>query len=83
MLISEEIGAVQKQRDACACLYNVFRATGRPGEALAYHERYLKLHDSLQVEETARRLEGMEYDKMRIADSLFAEERKVQAEDDL
>ena len=78
--ISDQIGALRFARHACHCLYEAHKAMGRNAQALAFHERYLELTDSLQREETSKRLEQMEFAKQVMADSLTKEEEKLKME---
>jgi len=75
--ISEEINAIDIQKDACDCLYQVFKAMGNTREALAYHERIILLNDSLEVKETAKKLQQMEFARQMLADSLAREKEKL------
>lgn len=80
LAISEQIGALRNARHACHCLYTAHKALRQPDSALAFHERYLGLTDSLQREETNKRLEQMEFAKQVLADSLSQEEEKLKME---
>lgn len=58
------------QRDACKCLYDVFKKTRQVNEALFYLEKKRLLDDSLNLKETATKLQQMEFKKELLADSL-------------
>jgi len=61
-------------RDVAALLFKLYKATGRNGEALAMHERYLLLNDSMMREENQREVLRYEfayaYEQQTLADSL-------------
>lgn len=65
-----EIGALQEQQKACECLYKSYKTMGKQEKALVYHEKLLDLNDSLQVQETTRILQHIEFAKQMLADSL-------------
>jgi tetratricopeptide (TPR) repeat protein len=77
---SEQIGALDDEFNACGCLYEAYKGMGQTGKALAWHERYVLLNDSLQREKTEKRLEQMEFAKQVMADSLGQEEEKLKME---
>ncbi len=80
LTLSRQISALRPERNACNCLYEVYRSTGQSNFALAYHEQYFALSDSLQKEETNVRLEQMEFARQVMADSLGMEEEKLKME---
>jgi tetratricopeptide (TPR) repeat protein len=80
LAVSEQIGALKDELDACDCLYQVYKGMGQSGKALAWHERYVTLNDSLRKAETEKRLEQMEFAKQVMADSLGQEEEKLKME---
>lgn len=75
--LSRESGGLSAQIKACDCLYENYKALGQNSLALAFHEQYLTLNDSLQAEETNKRLEQMEFARQVMADSLGKEEEKL------
>jgi len=77
---SQATGDIQKQIDACNCLYVTYKALKDPAMALEYHETFLALTDSLHEEETIRQLQKMEFDRQMLEDSLKVEEEKLLAE---
>lgn len=78
LAVSEEIGALRPARNACSCLYEAYKGMGNSSKALAWHERFVSLNDSLQKEETNRHLEKLEFEKEILTDSLLREEEKQQ-----
>jgi len=74
---SKQIGALDDELNACDCLYQAYKGMGQSGKALAWHERFVLLNDSLQKAETEKRLEQMEFAKQVMADSLGQEEEKL------
>jgi len=80
LLISKEINILDEQKNACQCLYDAFKAMGNDNKALEYHERIEMLDDSLQAEETSKKLQQMEFDKQMLADSLLLDEEKLRVQ---
>jgi len=68
--LAEELGRIPEQQKACKCLYNAYKGIGNGNKALEYHEKMLVLTDSLNNEETAQKLQQMEFAKQMLADSL-------------
>ena len=58
------------QQKACNCLYISYKDLGNNSKALYYIEKLLVIEDSLQFEETAKRLEQMEFAKIVLQDSM-------------
>lgn len=75
--ISRQIGSIRGERNYCDCLYSANKALGNDRQALAFHEEYMTLNDSLQKVETNVRLEQMEFARHVLADSLGKEEEKL------
>jgi class 3 adenylate cyclase/uncharacterized protein HemY len=75
--MAEEIGLMEEQRNACQCLYDAHKEAGNSNKALFFHERVVMLNDSLQVEETTKELQQMEFARQVLADSLIREEEKL------
>jgi len=77
-LIAEEIGAITEQKEACKCLYDIYKKLGNGNMALIYLEKMSALEDSLQGEETTKKLQQMEFQKAILQDSIFkAEEARL------
>ena len=72
------IGALLEQKVGCACLYDVYKAIGNGNKALEYHELLSGIEDSLQAEETSKKLLQMEFQKQVTADSLAQVEKDRQ-----
>lgn len=68
--IASEIGAVMAQKDACECLYKIYKSQGNSQKALAYYEQKHMLEDSLRTEETANKILHMEFQRQALIDSL-------------
>lgn len=77
---STEINILTEQRDACVCLFDAYKAQGNHEKALEFHEKIVSLEDSLQAEETNRKLRQMEFAKQMLADSLIQEEEKLKVQ---
>jgi class 3 adenylate cyclase/lipopolysaccharide biosynthesis regulator YciM len=72
------IGVLDKQKDACQCLYTTYKAMGKGNQALIYLEKMQVVEDSLQSEETTKKLQQMEFQKEMLADSIAkAEEARL------
>jgi class 3 adenylate cyclase/Tfp pilus assembly protein PilF len=80
LLLARKIGSTGLQRNACICLYDAYKATGNGNKALEYHEQMLALDDSLNAEETQKKLQQMEFQKAMLQDSIAKaeEDRLVQ-----
>ncbi len=68
--LSEEVGDLGNHVAACECLYVGYKLVGRDKKALEYLEQYIKLNDSLQQNETSKRLQKVEFNKKLFHDSL-------------
>ncbi|MFN3530155.1 MAG: adenylate/guanylate cyclase domain-containing protein [Bacteroidia bacterium] len=81
LTLAEEEGALDKQKNACECLYDVYKAMGKGNEALFYMEKLRTIEDSLNTKEITRKLEQMEFAKMMLQDSIAkAEEVRMTSE---
>lgn len=80
LALSREMRALRSERNNCNCLYKAYKALGQNNRALAFHEQYVALNDSLQKDETNERLEQMELSRQVMADSLGKEEEKLKME---
>lgn len=79
-----ELGALDRQKAACSCLYEANKGLSRGIKALQFHERMVTLDDSLEHQKTTEQLKQMEFDKDLLQDSInrVEEERKKQEEHD-
>lgn len=68
--LAERIGNIGIQKNACQCLYDTYKALGNSNKALEYNELLNAIDDSLASQETAKKLQQMEFDKQVLADSL-------------
>jgi len=68
--LAQGIGALPVQRDGCKCLYDTYKAMGKGNDALVYLEKLQVIDDSLDAEETSKKLQQMEFAKAMLADSL-------------
>lgn len=72
------INSVEDQMKACECLYKANKAIKNNGRALAFHEKMMALGDSINVEDIAKNLQQMEFQKKMHADSIVqAEEQRL------
>jgi adenylate cyclase len=74
--ISQEIGAIATEKNACICLYDSYKAMGKGNEALVYMEKIQVIEDSLNTQETTKKLQQMEFAKQMFADSIAQVEEK-------
>jgi adenylate cyclase len=77
LALAKDLGDIGGQQASCECLYIAFKAIGKVNKALVYHEQMLLFSDSMKMEETAEKIQQMEFSKQMLADSL------VQVEKDL
>ncbi len=78
--LAKKIGVIGEQKESCECLYDAYKALGNANKALEYHEQMLELTDSLQTEETVKKLQQMEFSKQVMADSLVQVEKDLKVE---
>ena len=78
--LSEQTNALEIKRDACKCLYEAFKGEGINDRALQYLEILQIVDDSLQDDETAKKLQQIEFKKHVLADSLKLEEEKLRVQ---
>jgi len=75
---AEYIEALEKQKDACHCLYDSYKNLGNSSDALVYLEKINEINDSLKKEETNKKLQQMEFQKAMLQDSIAkAEENRL------
>jgi tetratricopeptide (TPR) repeat protein len=70
LFLAEDMKKMDHQVDACECLYKAHKMLNQSSQALAYHERFLILNDSLHKDETGKKLQQMEFDRRQLVDSL-------------
>ncbi|MCB0687124.1 MAG: tetratricopeptide repeat protein, partial [Saprospiraceae bacterium] len=68
--LAGQLGDIGNQRDACDCLYESYKHLNNIELALSFHEKMNILDDSMQVEETARQMQQIEFANKLLADSL-------------
>ena len=74
LALAEELAVWDLQKEACRCLYDTYKALGKGEEALAYLEKMRVVEDSINSQETAKKLEQMEFAKVLLQDSIAAAE---------
>ncbi len=78
LTLAEEIEILATQVDACQCLFDTYKSLGDGEKALLYLEKVQMLNKRLNAEETAKKLEQMEFAKVMMADSIAkAEEARL------
>ena len=78
--LAESLGDLDDQMGSCECLYEAYKTMGDGNEALVFHEKMLLLSDSLKTEETAMKIQSMEFANIRMADSLYQVEKDLKVE---
>lgn len=69
------IGALNLQKESCDCLYNLYKAMGNGTKALAYYELLNVSKEAMNAEETAKKLQQMEFQKAMLLDSIDKAEK--------
>ncbi len=73
--LAKTIDALLEQKEGCTCLYDAYKAIGNGNKALEYHELLSVIKDSLNVEETSKKLLRMEFQKQVTTDSIAQVEK--------
>ena len=68
--LSLRIESLEIQKYGCSCLYSTYKAMGDGNNALKYHELIVVIEESLQAEETSKKLQQMEFQKVMFQDSI-------------
>jgi len=76
LTLYENSGTLLGKRDACYCIYKAYKGLNRLDKALQFYERFQIFNDSLQIEETAKIFQEMEYEKIARIDSFAQAEEK-------
>lgn len=76
LILSKELRTKDNQKDACYCLYEANKAIGNTKSALMYYEQMQLLDDSLNSEETGKKLHQMEFAKQAFTDSIATAEKE-------
>ncbi|MEM7161974.1 MAG: adenylate/guanylate cyclase domain-containing protein [Bacteroidota bacterium] len=74
--LTQPLNAWVEQKDACECLYNVYKSLSEHQKALEYFELLNIVDDSLNKTENAKKLQRFEFDQELLADSLRQEEER-------
>jgi class 3 adenylate cyclase/Tfp pilus assembly protein PilF len=84
LAIAEELQLSSEERYACDCLYRIYEALGRSGDALAFYKRAISIRDSLFSTEQARAITRIEmghlFDQQQLADSLRTAKDRLKVE---
>jgi class 3 adenylate cyclase len=76
LTLAEEIEDIHREKDNCKCLYKTYKTIGKGNEALVYLEKIRTIEDSLNVQETDKKLQQMEFAKQVLADSIATVEKE-------
>jgi adenylate cyclase len=68
--MSEGMGTLSLNKACYNCLYKTYKAMGKGNEALVYIEKIQEVDDSLNTQETIKKLQQMEFAKQVFADSI-------------
>ncbi|WP_273568995.1 adenylate/guanylate cyclase domain-containing protein [Maribacter halichondriae] len=80
LALAKTVGDLGGQEYSCECLYEGYRAIGNINEALVYHEEMILIADSIQTEETAIKLQQIEFSKQVLKDSLVQVEKDMEVQ---
>lgn len=75
--VSVTLGLIAERKEACACLVDIYKVLANDKKALNFIEEMLVLEDSLHTDESARKLQQMEFSRQLFEDSLKQEEAKL------
>jgi len=75
-ILAQEIKSIDRQKSSCACLYEAYKSSGNTSVALEYHELMLAFDDSLNTQETSKKLQQMEFEKQVLQDSIAADKKE-------
>jgi len=76
--LAKDIEVLEPQREACYCLYSTYKALGDSNNALSFLEDINAIEDSIQIIETSKSLQLMEFNRQVVSDSLKVEEEKLE-----
>ncbi|UZO82165.1 tetratricopeptide repeat protein [Aquimarina sp. ERC-38] len=68
--IATELQELDLKRDACDCLYKIYKTLNYKDKALFYHEKSILFKDSLHLKKTANKALQMEFEKQMLLDSI-------------
>jgi class 3 adenylate cyclase len=77
---ANEIQSLNLKKEVIDYLYQVNKKLGIEGKALNYHEQLLILNDSLNIDETGKKLLQVEFSKKFLTDSLLQAEEKMRVQ---
>lgn len=80
LTVAEKNLYIEGQREACECLYQSYKSTNQDSKALIFHERFTLFKDSLNKNETGKKLQRMEFSKQMLADSLEQQKDKMEVQ---
>ena len=75
LALAKQVGDLGGQEFSCECIYEAYRALGNTNEALVYYEEMIAIADSIKTEDTAIKLQQMEFSKKVLEDSLIQVEK--------
>ena len=81
LALAKSIDVLEEQKHACKCLYATYKAMGNSNRALVSLEQMNSINDSLNAEETAKKLLRMEFAKQVLQDSIATAEKVSQVQE--
>ncbi|WP_396637460.1 adenylate/guanylate cyclase domain-containing protein [Maribacter sp. R77961] len=76
--LAKQVGDLGGQEYSYENLYEAYRGLGKTNEALTYYEEMIAISDSIKSEETAIKLQQMEFSKKAVQDSLIQVEKDTE-----
>jgi tetratricopeptide (TPR) repeat protein/class 3 adenylate cyclase len=76
LALAKSIEVLEEQKTACECLYDTYKAMGNGNEALKYLEEMNAVNDSLNAQESVKKLQQMEFAKQLLQDSMATAEKE-------
>ena len=73
------VGSLTYKKSACKCLYEVYKKKGDYQRSLDRYIQFQQYNDSLQIRETTKRLDQMEFAKQIVRDSVTRESSRLEA----
>jgi class 3 adenylate cyclase len=78
--LTDEINSLNLKANSVEYLYKAHKKSGKATRALEYHEQLMVLKDSLNKDETSKKLQKVELTNRFFVDSLALEDRRMKSE---
>ena len=76
MAISGKMKSLKDSRDACQCMLDIYKTENNKDLAFFYLNRLNQINDSLNFQNTSKKLQQMEFAKHALTDSIAEAEEK-------